>query len=276
MKLVPFDDASCKRVRARLDAYLSDELALEPAAEVAAHLEACEACSAELAAMQEVRHRLREAVRAEAAPGSLRDGVERRLHAEYRRGPARWLAVAAALAISLGAGLLVSERVTGYLPLELLTIELEVRSLVGEVAAAYAPAIIDHLHCAVYRSGAKSAVTNEKAAMELGSEAPIAEMAHQAVGRQATMFVAHRCRFGGRDYVHMILMDGDALVSVVVTEKQAGEALGAEPSATRAGRFEIAGFETSGRLAFVISDLSAERNLEIARELQGPLEGFLG
>ena len=35
-------------------------------------------------------------------------------------------------------------------------------------------------------------------------------------------------------------------------------------------------FETGGYLAFVISDMPAEKNLEWARNLQGPLRSFLG
>ena len=276
MRVIPFDDAACGRIRARLDAYLSDELSVETAAEVGRHLESCERCSAELADLERLRRRLREAVNAEAASAGLREAVTARLKRDSRRRAAPWLAIAAAVALTVGGGFAVSKRITGFYPPQLLAIELEARSLVRQVAAAYAPAIIDHVHCALYRSGAKAEVAPGKVAMELGEQAPVAEVVRQVAGPEATMFVAHKCHFGGREYVHMILMEGDALVSVVLTKKWAGEDLGAEPSATRAERFEIAGFEVGEYLAFVISDMPAGENLELARGLQGPLRGLLG
>ena len=275
MNVIQFDDAVCRRIRARLGSYLNDELSVETAAEVARHLEGCERCSAELAAMEQLRGRLREAVQGDAAPAGLRATVEGALGREYRRRTAQWLAAAAAFVLAIGGGFLVSKKVTGYLPHELLAIELEVRSLVRQVASAYAPAIIDHVHCALYRSGPKSEVMQEKVAMELGEQAPIADIVKDIAGPSATLFVAHKCHFGGREYIHMILMEGESLVSVVVTEKEEGESLGAGVEAEKAGRFEIAGFETGAYLAFVISDMTPEKNLEWARNLEQPLRDFL-
>lgn len=276
MTLIQFDDAVCRRIRAKLDAYVSDELAVETTVEVEKHLEACERCSKELAAMETLRTRLREAVQADALPAGLREAVGMRRRKDGRRRAAPWLAAAAAILIIVGAGFVVSKRVTGFYPHQLLAIELEVRSLVRQVAAAYAPAIIDHVHCALYGSKPSSEVAPQKVAMELGEQAPIADIVNEVAGPEATMLVAHKCHFGGREFVHMILMKGDALVSVVLTKKRAGEELGAEPSATQAARFEIAGFEAGDYLAFVISDMPAEENLEMARGLQAPLQGLLG
>ena len=180
MTVVSFDVAACARIRRRLDAYLSDELALDAAAEVERHLAGCERCSAEFAAMEDSRNRLRRAVRSEAVPADLRDAVRGRLERDGRRRVAPWLAVAAALALTVGGGYVVSKRLTGFYPHKLLAIELEVRSLVRQVAAAYAPAIIDHVHCALYRAGSKSEVMPEKVAMELGEQAPIAGIVQQA------------------------------------------------------------------------------------------------
>jgi anti-sigma factor (TIGR02949 family) len=276
MTVIPFDEAACRRIRARLDAYLSNELAVETVAEVERHLASCGSCSKDLAAMEELRSRLRSAVRAQTAPDGLRRAVTAKLRPTYRRRRTAWPALAAAVLIALGAGFVVSKRVTGFLPHELLAIELEVRSLVKQVAAAYAPAIIDHLHCALYRQGPKTEVMPEKIAMELGEQAPAAAIVKEAAGPRATMLLAHKCHFGGREFLHMILMDGESLVSVVVTKKREGESLAAEPRATRAAQFEIAGFEAGGYLAFVISDMTAERNLELARNLEAPLRRFLG
>ena len=276
MTLIKFDDAVCRRIRAKLDAYMSDELAVETAAEVGKHLESCEKCSGELAAMEGLRGRLRAAVQREAVPAGLRAAVGARVERDGRRRVAPWLAAAAALAILFGGGFAASKRITGFYPHQLLAIELEMRSLVRQVAAVYAPAIIDHVHCALYRTAPKTEVAPAKVAMELGEQAPVADIVKDVAGPEATMLVAHKCAFGGREYIHMILMDGEALVSVVLTKKRAGEELGADPSATRAGRFEIAGFEAGEYLAFVISDMPAERNLEMARGLRGPLVGLLG
>jgi hypothetical protein len=43
-----------------------------------------------------------------------------------------------------------------------------------------------------------------------------------------------------------------------------------------AGQFHIAAFETQADLAFIISDLPEDRNMQLAAALAPPVEQFLG
>jgi anti-sigma factor (TIGR02949 family) len=276
MTLIQFDEAVCRKIRARLNAYLNDELSVESAAEVDRHLKSCAKCSDELAEMEGLRTRLRRGADAEPIPEGLREAVSARLGREYRRRSAPWLAVAAALVLIVGGGSLITKKVTGFLPHQFLSNELQIHRLLSQVASAYAPAIIDHLRCAIFGPGPDSAPTPEKIAKDLGEQAPIADIVKQAAGPDATLMVAHRCVFGGREFVHMVLVENGSLISVVLTKKREGEALGAEPEATSAASYQIAGFEAGGYLAFVISDLTPEKNTELARNLVSPVRRFLG
>ena len=182
---------------------------------------------------------------------------------------------AAALAVLL-AGSIWSKRQTGFYPHQLAAVHLEVNGLVSQVAAAYAPAIIDHLRCTIFGPKPDGAVSAEKAAMGLGDQAPLVEIVTTAAGPDASLLVAHRCTFGGREFIHLVLQEGDNIASVVVTKRREGEDLGPGLDAAKAGRFEIAGFEAGEYLAFVISDLPRERNMELARAMLAPIRAFLG
>jgi hypothetical protein len=98
--------------------------------------------------------------------------------------------------------------------------------------------------------------------------------------------MAHRCSYAGRHYVHFVLKSDSNLLSLVITEKQPGESFskkeassGSEVSVpvyeVAAKRFEVAGFESEGYLAFIVSDLDRKNNLQIAQNLAPLVAGFL-
>ena len=85
----------------------------------------------------------------------------------------------------------------------------------------------------------------------------------------------------------MALRRDDELLSVVITRRESGEsfehdqfvpvlsAAGVPVYAAGADRFELAGFETDDYLAFVVSNLPREGNLQIAEALAPGLRTFL-
>jgi len=75
MKMVYTSGQNCARTWKHLDYYLSDELSIEATLEVARHLAACKACSAEIQRRGQARDRLRSAVQGEPVPADLRAKV---------------------------------------------------------------------------------------------------------------------------------------------------------------------------------------------------------
>ncbi|MEZ5365226.1 MAG: zf-HC2 domain-containing protein [Bryobacterales bacterium] len=277
MTVIRFDDAVCRKVRQQLHAYLSNELSVETAAEVDRHLKSCPKCAEELAQMERLRTLVRKAAESEETPAGLRDAVAEALGRDRRRRSASWWGIAAAAAVAvLVAGSFWTKRETGFFPHQLAAIHLEVRGLVSQVAAAYAPAVIDHLRCTIFGPKPDGPVAPEKAAMGLGDEAPLVEIVTTAAGPDASLLVAHRCTFGGREFIHLVLQEGENIASVVLTKRRDGEDLGPGLDSAKAGRFQIAGFEAGDYLAFVISDLPQERNMELARAMLAPVRAFLG
>ncbi len=98
----------CEVLSRYLDLYLDGELALEERAEVEAHVRTCDECKTAISLETRFRAALRQSFSTIRAPGSLHEGVARRLR-EHRAGsrtPA-WgpsLAYAATLLVVAGAG----------------------------------------------------------------------------------------------------------------------------------------------------------------------------
>jgi len=98
--------------------------------------------------------------------------------------------------------------------------------------------------------------------------------------------VGHHCKANGREYVHLILKSPQTALSLVVTKKNGEsftqnhiaailESAGVPIFGAHMNNLEVAGFETPDYLAFVVSDLSREDNLQMASALAPPVQAFL-
>jgi hypothetical protein len=99
--------------------------------------------------------------------------------------------------------------------------------------------------------------------------------------------LAHRCTVQGRNYVHLVLRGTWSLLSLIITKKHPGESFPAYqlvPALQAAGvpvyragasQFQVAAFESQAYLAFVISDLREESNLQLAAALAPSVDQFL-
>ncbi len=102
---------NCETAKQQLGAYFDDELPIEAHRETEAHLSQCPGCSAELASIRELAHRLAPAERARV-PADLWSAIERRLDSPAQESPGRtgrslWsrpYALAASLLVVLGLG----------------------------------------------------------------------------------------------------------------------------------------------------------------------------
>lgn len=104
---------------------------------------------------------------------------------------------------------------------------------------------------------------------------------------QLTLVKAHSCVFENRRFGHIILKHQGRLVSVLVTELVAGPdqssdlsaestefSKGTEPivaTCSKVDGYQVACFNTGGHAVFVVSDLSEEENMTVARRLATPV-----
>ena len=81
MRSVDIGDADCKKALALLDAYLSNELTAETAAQISRHLEKCAECLEEFTVREYIKRRLQTSVSRSQVP----TGLERRISRRVRR-----------------------------------------------------------------------------------------------------------------------------------------------------------------------------------------------
>ena len=146
----------------------------------------------------------------------------------------------------------------------------------------------DHVHCAYYRNLEKSVPAAQMAKL-LGSRYEgLPALVNEHIPEGFRTMLGHQCRYRGRQFIHLALKRDEELLSLVITPRVDGESFGRDDLAplldaagvpvygTRAGEFEVAGFETGDYLGYVVSNLSHAGNLEIAGAVVGPVAEYLG
>ncbi len=268
---------NCGKMQLFLDSYISNELLIETNHEMLRHLEGCPACAAEAEALGRLKICLKAAVERQAVPEGLETRVRARL-APRRRVPGWWTAGMLAAAVAAGVFVMVW---MGYpraalpaladRPAQAAFIE----TVAAHIGEALRVGLRDHVHCSVFRSYPKDPPTVEEMVRSLGPQyqglLPIFEAAAPE-GYRCVM--AHHCSYAGRKYVHLTLRKGESVLSLVIARKQAGETLAGMKVArlaagipvyeSRAERYQIAGFETGNYMAYVISEMSRGKNLQVA------------
>ena len=89
MRLVDIGNADCKKALALLDAYLSNELITESAAQMNTHLERCARCRAEFHVREQIKWRLQIAVSRSPLPTGLPRKISRRVRRSHGFGISR-------------------------------------------------------------------------------------------------------------------------------------------------------------------------------------------
>ena len=261
---------NCDEVREFLDSYLSKELPEEASREVRRHLEVCPGCAAEWEARSRVRSGLRAAVRATAAPEGLKDRIGRAVEARQARTRAgRYtMAVAAAAIICLAV---VNLWRTKAGPEEAI-----LRKASGRLATVLNVGLRDHLQCGVFRKYSRQPESTAKLASDLGPAfAGLVPLVQAKMPADFRILQAHHCTAGGRQYVHFIMAGGGKLLSLILTRKLGGDALGGGIYQAGVDRFQVVGFESHGYLAYVVSDLDALQNLQLAANLAPVVREYL-
>ncbi|HUO30514.1 MAG TPA: zf-HC2 domain-containing protein [Bryobacteraceae bacterium] len=261
---------NCAQIREKLDSYLSRELPVEERHEMARHLDNCADCSADLATRTRLRQQLRAAVRAISVPAGLEAKVRGAVRAEPMRPRTGLWAIAAAAAVVIivtGVGILRKQANPENAILEKTS---------GPLAAVVNVGLVDHLQCAVFRKYPRTPAPPKQLSADLGPQfAELAPLIQAKLPARAYIIEAHHCTAHGRLYTHFIVADGRKLVSLILTPRQAGEALGASVYQTGVDRFQVVGFESHGFLVYVISDMDATGNLQLSASLAPTLRLYL-
>jgi putative zinc finger protein len=290
MTLVPIGPKQCEKTRKYLDSYISNELTVETNHDVLKHLENCSKCSHVLQDLLLLRNRLREAVKQEVVPAALRERVERSIR-QQRTGLkaqswSRWsLATAAVLIICFGTFHLweLNQR-----PRVGISLQADLpATTTNQIAALLKIGVGDHIHCVVEHHDDREQSTSEEMAKELGPDYfGLVALVNERLPKDYSVSVAHQCHVNGRRFVHLIFKNQQNVLSLVITKKgdegfpvQDGVAA-MSPRAPQLHQdqvegYDAVGFETQAYLAFVVSSLDKNANLQIASNLVPAVNTFL-
>ena len=297
MNVIDFREKACGRIRQYLDSYLDNELLVETNHEVLKHLSTCPECAQLLENRARLKRRLKEAVAAEQAPAVLLDSIQSRIRQEPRprlfgSNFGRWgIAVAAALILAVASISVVRNTAD-------LTQTVSNGRSIFQLVSAQAKellrvGLVDHVHCAIQMGQWKKFLSFEKMQTAPPQEAlgkefiGLVPMVKERLGSKFDLIQGHRCMYKGREYIHLILTgEQGSILSLIITEKQGESFTRAEVAATivaagvpvyadRLDELEIAGFESERFLAYVVSNLPREGNLNVASALAPMVYHFL-
>jgi len=237
-----------------------------------------------------MQDRLKTAVRSVSAPPELRARILEQVRASASSYPSsRWsrqvLAMAATLLIAMG-GVIAYQ--LGHLRLTTGSQESFVASVSSRVVSVMRIGLGDHIHCAVFRKFPKNPPSFQELTSNLEPEySGFVRAVAERVPGEYRIFLAHSCRYHGRKFLHLALKSDSKLLSVVIARKEGGESFGRDkllPALSHAGlplyragaqRFQIAAFETSSHLAYIVSDLPQPKNMQIMVAVAPAIQEFL-
>jgi Putative zinc-finger len=196
-------DQACRKFRAKLDSYIDNELLTESNLEMMEHFGRCAPCTQAVQERQNVRERLRKAVRDIKVPPGLEGQVRDRLRQTTRPQPGKVFLMAIAAALAVGFGVF------------------RIRDPVSPLLQI---AFDDHLHSAVIHQSAVHA-RGEVNRLPEGLKG-LTGIVRERVPAELALILVHECQDQGRRFIHLTFGDGHHLLSVVITRREDGESIG--------------------------------------------------
>ncbi len=296
MNRLQFGEGACEKTRKYLDSYISNELLVETTHEVLKHIENCPACAAELNASTRLRTRLKSAVNAQSVPPELQVRISEQIRGGRSRSwfAARWFwtgwtqwAVAMATGLVVCGGIWLNysrDRMPALADRPAQNVYIQKVS--ATLAAVLKVGLGDHIHCAVFRKYPQNPPPVEQMEADLGpAYQGLLPVVRAAVPNGYRVIMAHECSYAGRKFIHLTLEKRGELLSLVIARRNSGESLaGLSPASQPSGipiyqsgaeRYQVAGFEAGNFLAYVVSELKSQANLQIAVNLAPGVREFL-
>jgi hypothetical protein len=270
----------CRKVREFAEAYVSREVPVATAQAIAAHVDGCPACHAEIEGLRRLRASARSAYLAanELAPRpEFAAALGSRLRAEatpktavspWRR---TWLAVAATCVLIAGGGF-------GLRRLGL-----------SEFTTILQAAVGDHQYCAVAYRLTERPIPLARAAQVYDDPVDrpldtVQPAPAQLPGGPVRILERHSCVFEGRRFAHIVLQYKRELISLVVTPDDrwlrhvpgaSSPAGGSIATLPPVDGYHVAAFRGPDHAVFVISTLDDNDLREVARSMAGPVSRAL-
>jgi len=276
----------------RMDAYVDNEIDTAGGAAIAAHVETCPSCREELELRRRLRGRLKQAVDSSPAAPYLQTKVLARVRASKPKAtwlgmPRYFVALAAMLVMTVGVTAIAYQ--LGHLRLPTGMQESYIASISSRVGAIMRVGLGDHVHCGVFRKYSKANEPSlQKMESDLGPDYKgLLQVVAPHVPDGFRVVQGHRCRYHGRQFVHLIMKSDGQLISVVIAHKQNGETFRNStlvPVIEHGGlpiyhddvqRFDITGFETRSHLVYLVSDVAAKDNRQLMIALAPSVAGYL-
>lgn len=268
----------CREVRELADAFVSEQVLVETARVIVAHLGRCSACHAEVEALRRLRASVRAAYLGSTDLSPSREFVaamDARLRSEALRDRATssrrtWLAVAATLALVLGGGL-------------------GLRGLgVAGFTAIVQAAVGDHRFCSVAIKLSERLSLDQAARVyddPVDRSLQVVEPSRTELsGGPIRILERHSCVYEGRRFAHLVLGYKHERISLVVTPDE--RLLRRLPGASAPGDgsvvslrpvdgVQVAAFRGPHHVVFLISSLSDDDLREVAGSMEASVSRAL-
>jgi hypothetical protein len=278
----------CREFRDVIDSYLCGELLVETNHEILRHAEQCPACREEMAARRNLRERLQRAGAQVRLSEEAKERIRQRLSEEAGRGLKARSAYGSLLhrifsprmPLALAASALL---VAGYLyfgshsPTQVQAAELS-ETLMQETAE-------EHGICTFHYKDSPEPEAMNTSAVEYNPIFAGLDQVAKMHARKMKLRLAHFCDLVGRNFVHLGFTEGDQMVSLLITERDAkamkngaaptDDGLRAGLQTALRGKYRIAAYQTSKHVVLVVSELSEPQTKELAESLAAPVSEHL-
>ena len=286
-------------MRLLLHKHLSGETTAEEDRQVQVYLAEHPDAEREFQEMKQIRSVLRNAVSNEPLPNGLRTAIESKTIGSnvipaQPSTPFRLYYAAAAVVLILVGGWFILQRFQDGVTEDPPTLVENVDESVMPVEQILQVGLNDHLRCAVtYYKGDVPNYGLDKMKKKLASDgggikgdfSELVPVMEEKI-KDGDLLVAHKCTFGGRSYVHMIVKEEGKMISISITRKEDGESLANRDGfaqtvsdipiyRTAMDGYEVAGFDADKFLVFVTSNLPEQQNLGIISSIAEPVQGVL-
>jgi hypothetical protein len=274
----------CEKFRRSFDAYLDSELLVETNQEMLRHLSGCPECTQVLNDRARLKQAVRRAVATETVPAELTALIHEKI--AERQGGFGWtlpqwaLASAFTIIVALSGVVLRSNL---FIPAGSPTVQQLMH--IG---------LIDHVRCALMLENWKHFISLDEMTHATDTTAlgpdflPLVPLVQEKIGSGFVLVQGHRCVVDNREYIHLILTGhGGTILSLVITRKDDAlsfdrahiaatlKASGIPVFQDQEDQLQIAAFETSRYMAFLVSNLDNAGSTKVAARLVPSVYDFL-
>lgn len=257
----------CREFQEVSESYLNDELLVETNHQILRHLDHCRECRVDFAHRQRLR-------RALSTAGKNAD--EFRISSEFSRSMSAELK---AEALKVGLFEAVWQRKLVLVPvLSMLVLIASFGFLMWDRPASNAfvvqvltdlahLAVGSHKDCALEKLGLWETLASSSSPEKQHLEDVLAVPLRASYSENVEVLSVHECDFDGTRFKHVVLRDQDSIISLIIDEntKMLRDSVDSAIVINSEGGMQVASFVAQQKPMFVVSNLSEDDNLKIAR-----------